>query len=225
MNFSALCQALLQYRNTPSRKDGQSPAQKLFGRPIQDTLPAHCCSFAPEWQRSTFEAEQLAEHTQKQTEAYYNRHAHEFQDIQVGSTVALQNPRTKLWNIYGTAVNVSPYRQYSVKTHSGCVLVRNRRFLRCSTPASTVTLDGSSQQHSSSSQNLSQDFQTPAQHPQTPPQELRRSDHTTTPDGGSSLAIISAWLLLGPHHAWWGGGGKNSNYILLHCTCTYAHTM
>ena len=29
--------ALLQYCNTPSRKDGLSPAQKLFGKPIQDT--------------------------------------------------------------------------------------------------------------------------------------------------------------------------------------------
>ena len=36
-----LTRALLQYCNTPSHKDGQSPAQKLFGHPIQDTLPAH----------------------------------------------------------------------------------------------------------------------------------------------------------------------------------------
>lgn len=32
-----LCRALLQYHNTPSRKDGFSPAQKLYGRPVQDT--------------------------------------------------------------------------------------------------------------------------------------------------------------------------------------------
>jgi len=30
--------ALLQYYNTPSRKDGLSPAQKLFGNPVQDIL-------------------------------------------------------------------------------------------------------------------------------------------------------------------------------------------
>ena len=34
-----LTRALLQYRNTPSRKDSLSPADKLFGKPIQDTLP------------------------------------------------------------------------------------------------------------------------------------------------------------------------------------------
>ena len=35
----------LQYRNIPSCKDGQSPAQKMYGRPIQDTLPVHHHSF------------------------------------------------------------------------------------------------------------------------------------------------------------------------------------
>ena len=48
--------ALLQYQNTPSRKDGLSPAQKLFGQPIQDALPAHRRSFALQWQKSTEEA-------------------------------------------------------------------------------------------------------------------------------------------------------------------------
>ena len=41
LNENKLCRAILQYRNTPSCKDGLSPAQKLYGRPIQDTLPAH----------------------------------------------------------------------------------------------------------------------------------------------------------------------------------------
>ena len=106
--LSVMCQALLQYtyRNTPSHKNGQSPAQKLFGRPMQDTLPSHRHSFAPEWQCSTFEAEQLAEHIL--THTTIGMYAHNLQDIQVGSTIALQNPRTKLWAIYNTVVNVSP---------------------------------------------------------------------------------------------------------------------
>ena len=36
-----LYQALLQYRNTPARRDGLSLAQKLYGHPVQDTIPAH----------------------------------------------------------------------------------------------------------------------------------------------------------------------------------------
>ena len=57
-----LCQALLQYRNTPSCKDSLSPAQKLYGHPVQDTLPAHRCSFAPEWQHKFQEADVQREH-------------------------------------------------------------------------------------------------------------------------------------------------------------------
>ena len=41
INWDKLSRALLQYRNTPCQKDGFSPAQKLFGHPVQDTLPAH----------------------------------------------------------------------------------------------------------------------------------------------------------------------------------------
>ena len=49
LDIGKLARVLLQYRNTPSRKDGLSPAQKLFGRFIQDTVPAHYRAFAPEW--------------------------------------------------------------------------------------------------------------------------------------------------------------------------------
>jgi len=193
LNLGVMCRALLQYRNTPSRKDGQSPAQKLYSRPIQDTLPAHRRSFAPEWQRSTLEAEQLAEHTLTQTEESYNRHARNLQEIYVGSTVALQNPRTKLWDIYGSVVNVSPHRRYSVKTRSGRVLVRNRKFLRLRTPASTITsASGSLQpnptlqsaetvQHSRCTQDPPREPQPPARQFQTPPQDLRRSERASRP--------------------------------------------
>ena len=37
INHDHLCQALLQYQNMLSRKDNLSPAQKLYGHPIQDT--------------------------------------------------------------------------------------------------------------------------------------------------------------------------------------------
>ena len=42
------CRALLQYRNTLSQRDGVSPAQKLYGHPTQDILPAHRRSNAQE---------------------------------------------------------------------------------------------------------------------------------------------------------------------------------
>ena len=54
-----LAQALPQYRNTPSCRDNLSPAQKLFGHPVQDMLPAHRRAFAPEWERSSEERDSL----------------------------------------------------------------------------------------------------------------------------------------------------------------------
>ena len=129
MMRSSVC-ALLQYRNTPSSRDGLSPAQKLFGHPMQDLLPAHSRSFAPEWQHS---AEDTAEKATDMTQAakrYYDRTAHTLPTIQQGSQVVLQNPVTKLWDTYGIVESVEPHRKYRVRTKSGKVLVRNCRFLR-----------------------------------------------------------------------------------------------
>ena len=88
------CRALLQYRNTPSRKDGVSPAQKLFGHPTQDTLPAHRHSFSQEWQQKAEETEQQAETIQRSAATYYNAHAQPLTEIEIGTNVAIQNPRT-----------------------------------------------------------------------------------------------------------------------------------
>ena len=52
-----LCKGLLQYCNTPLVRDGLSPAQKLFGHPMQDILPAHPKSFSQEWQQTEEETE------------------------------------------------------------------------------------------------------------------------------------------------------------------------
>ena len=75
-----LCQALMQYRNTPSRKDGVSPAQKLYGHPVQDTLPAHRRSFAPEWQCEAGQVEHSAQTSQETAVKYYNSSAHSLPD-------------------------------------------------------------------------------------------------------------------------------------------------
>ena len=129
-----LCKALLQYGNTPSSRDGLSPAQKLFGHPVQDTLPAHPKSFDPQWQTNLDRAAEKADRTQRAAEHYYNRQAHSLLEIHVGSQVALQDPRTRLWNTYGVVIRMGQHRQYIVKTESGLVLTRNRRFLQRQVP-------------------------------------------------------------------------------------------
>ena len=139
LDHNKFCRAILQYRNTPSRKDGLSPAQKLYGHPVQDTLPAHRRSFSQEWQRKAEAAEQQAEATQQSSATYYNLHAHPLTEIEIGSNVVVQNPRTKLWDIYGIITAISPNRKYYIKTSSGRVLVRNRRFIRRRVPLSMPT--------------------------------------------------------------------------------------
>ena len=131
-----LCRSLLQYCNTPSRKDGLSPAQKLFSHPVQNILPAHRRSFLPQWQRPAQEATQQAEDTSKSSAAYYNLHAHNLPDIHVGSHVAVQNPQSRLWDIYGIVTEISPHRRYYIKTTGGRSLVRNGHFLRHRVPTS-----------------------------------------------------------------------------------------
>ena len=138
VDWNILSRSLLQYRNTPCRKDGQSPAQKLFGHPVQDTLPAHHRSFAPEWQKSVQEAEKAAMETQIQLQQSYNQHAHELSTLQVGNHVAIQNPSSRMWGICGVITALGPFRRYFVKTESGCVLVRNCRFLHKRSPLSVA---------------------------------------------------------------------------------------
>ena len=130
--------ALLQYPNLPSCKDGLSPAQKLLGQPIQDTLPAHRRSFSSEWQWSIKEAEKAAEKHQQEVEVEqnYNCHARNLPEIRVGSNVPIQDGDTKCWDIYGKVTHISPHRGYYIKTSSGCVLVRNHRFICIRVPLS-----------------------------------------------------------------------------------------
>ena len=140
VNWEKVSRSLLQYRNTPCRKDGLSPAQKLFGHPVQDSLPAHRRSLAPEWQKSLEEADKDASASRHMAEQAYNQHTRELPDIKLGSHVAIQNPRSKLWDIYGVVTALASHRRYIVKATSGRVFVRNRRFLRKLIPVSIRAL-------------------------------------------------------------------------------------
>ena len=142
VDWNKLSRSLLQYRNTPCRKDGLSPAQKLFGHPVQDTLPAHHRSFAQEWQKSSQDAEKAVTETQNKLQQSYNQHAHDLSTLQIGNHVAIQNPTSKMWDIYGIITAIGPFRRYFIKTQNGRVLVRNRRFLRKRNPLSIAAPAG-----------------------------------------------------------------------------------
>ena len=105
-----------------------SPAQKLYGRPIQDSLPAHRRSFAAEWQQPI--SEEQTQGILQKAESFYDQHAHPLPDLSPGAQVAIQNPVSKRWDVYGVVTAVSPHRRYSIRTSSGQVFVCNRHFLR-----------------------------------------------------------------------------------------------
>ena len=165
-------------------KDNLSPAQKLYGHPVQDTLPAHRRSFAPEWQHKLQEADVHRERNLQRAENYYNSHAHELPDIHVGSSVAIQHPQTKLWETYGTVIAVSPHRKYYVKTQSGRVFVRNRRFIKKRTPLSIpVNLNQpvSPVESPSPEEHSNQSSQAPVESPQQLPEAPRHSTRIKHP--------------------------------------------
>ena len=112
-------------------------------------------------------------------ETFYNTHARPLTDIEIGSTVALQNQQTKRWDIYGKVVAIGPHRRYHVRTQSGRVLVRNRRFLRHRSPASCVPPTTAQQNPPTSYPNLPNRpaTHTPSQETSftQPPHQQRRS--------------------------------------------------
>ena len=129
-----LCRALFKYRNKPSAKDGQSPAQKLYGHLIQDTILVHDWSLDSTWQCSKEEAKDKAVTTSEKATMYYN---HQLLDITEGSHVAIQHPCTKLWDTYGIVTFVRSHRQYYVKTKIRTVLKCNQRYT-CTPNSSSI---------------------------------------------------------------------------------------
>ena len=66
----------------------------------------------------------------------YNSTASSLPEIHVGTNVAVQNARTKLWDTYGIITWVGPHRQYHVRTVNGQTLLCNRRLIRRRIPTS-----------------------------------------------------------------------------------------
>ncbi|XP_043188392.1 uncharacterized protein K02A2.6-like [Amphibalanus amphitrite] len=120
---------LLEFRNTP-RADGRSPAQVVFGHPIRSCVPAHRRSFATEWQEQAEECDYRASLNLQRAKQTYDSSAHPLKPLKAGDHVWLQDPISRRWDNLGTIVGVGYHRDYLIKTPSGRVFWRNRRFLR-----------------------------------------------------------------------------------------------
>ena len=140
--------AMLQLRNTPDPDCDLSPAQIIFGRPIRDSL-----SFAnrlekfsnphirPVWREAWTKKEESLRIRFTKTAEKLNEHSRSLPRLNVGDKCFIQNQtgnnRTK-WDRTGTVVDTRDHDQYLNKLDgSGRLTLRNRRFLRTYTPASS----------------------------------------------------------------------------------------
>ena len=137
-----IVKGLIQYRNTPCVRDGLSPAQKLFGHPIQDDMPIHRRAFNQKNQQAFKHTEERNRRNIEKQADYYNVHAKELHPLRIGKPVAVYNPATQLWNTYGNVVERTGDRRYRIKTLAGTILCRNRRFLRERHPYSVYGRQG-----------------------------------------------------------------------------------
>ena len=126
---TAFQQGLLELRSMP-HASGRSPAQIVFGHSLRSTVPAHHTSFDTEWSTASDRLDQRAPDLREAAMSTYNRRSKPLGPLQLGTTVCVQDPQTKLWDKIATIILIGQHRTYHVRLTSGRVLWRNRRFLR-----------------------------------------------------------------------------------------------
>ena len=113
--------ALLAVRNTPIATHLPSPAQIMFQRTVDDGL-----SFKSVIQHNT--AKVINQHRQRHVQRYDNR-ARDQPDLNIGQSVRIQNPITKLWDPAIVAQKLAEPRSFEVETGNGATYRRNRRHI------------------------------------------------------------------------------------------------
>ena len=141
-DLDKISRALMQHRNTPDSEYGISPAQMVFGRPIQDFMPIRRGDFSPsEVWIDDREKRELA--MRKHFVRGYERwsaHTRDLPALTPGSRVMIQNQHgagkiAKKWDKTGIVIEDLGFNKYRVKVDgSGRVTDCNRQFLRKFTP-------------------------------------------------------------------------------------------
>lgn len=128
-----VAKALMQYRNTPLRDGGASPAQLAIGRHIRDTLPLPQQRYRidPNWARMLHEREVSMAKRNEISKNNFDEGSKPLRNLAIGDTVLCQNNKTKKWDRVACIVEFKGYRQYVVKlAGSGRLSLRNRRHLQ-----------------------------------------------------------------------------------------------
>jgi hypothetical protein len=139
LNSDNACRALLQYRNTPIKHIGMSPAQLLYHRSLRDGVPMDSQALRPSkvWIEAAKKREDALSRRNSEMIERYDRTAHPLPIIPVGANVLIQTPPDTKWSKSGVVVEVYD-RKYIIRMDgSGRVVSRNRRFvkpLHCTSP-------------------------------------------------------------------------------------------
>ena len=115
---------LLELRNTPDAS-GRSPAETLLGRRFCSSLPIHHTSFAPEWSAARDRLDQCAADHCGTTIRRYTRRSNHLGPLNLGSSVCVQNPHSKLWDRVAAVVSLGQHHTYCARLPSGPVLWHN----------------------------------------------------------------------------------------------------
>ena len=130
IGIDAFREAIIEFRNTP-RQHGLSPAQLVFGRPMRSHAVTHYRLFKKEWQRKIEDVDMEAARLRAKSKAYYDERTKPLAALDVGTVVRVQHPVSHRWDEIAEVIEKKHSgRSYVVRTESGRVFLRNRRFLR-----------------------------------------------------------------------------------------------
>ena len=130
-DWESFDKGVLQIRNTPHKSNNLSPAMLLYGRPVQDAIPAHKSLFTTDWHERFADADRKFSDNRTRLETAYNRGTRDLPPLRVGTPIAVQDPRSNRWDRYGVVQEVHHrLRRYVIRLASGMIITRNRRVIR-----------------------------------------------------------------------------------------------